>query len=171
LERSKQGILLPGTAIQDPIDEERGGALHSATFTALYIFLDAGKKALCSHIACVLLQIEANLSSEAGQVRILKGMLVMEKGIVHLPKLPLRCSGLGSQSRVQRVGMDFGEGEVAKDKAQLVAELVLNCSHDGRRSASVGAFVVAILHQGNRGCGRPLVMVPFSDGDHKTCLW
>jgi len=41
----------------------------------------------------------------------------VEDVIMHLPELALSCGGLGSQSRVQRVGMDFGEREVAKDKA------------------------------------------------------
>jgi len=42
---------------------------------------------------------------------------VVEDGIMHLPELALSCGGLGSQSRVQRVGMDCGEREVAKDEA------------------------------------------------------
>ena len=75
--------------MKDPIDEERGGALHSTAFATLHIFLDAGKMALCGHIACVLLQIETNLPGEAGQVRVLQSMLVVEDGIMHFPKLPL----------------------------------------------------------------------------------
>jgi len=44
-------------------------------------------------------------------------MLVVEDGIMHLPKLPLSGCSLGSQSRVQRVGMNVDEREVAKDKS------------------------------------------------------
>src|SRR5438128_426227 len=47
-------------------------------------------------------------------------MLVVEDVVMHLPELALHCGGLGSQSRVQGVGMDLGEWEVAKDKAQLL---------------------------------------------------
>src|SRR5215471_17991935 len=65
------------------------------------------------------------------------------------------------------MGMDLGEWEVAKDKAQLVPELLLDRSHDGRRSAGVGAFVVAILYQRDRGCCRSLTVVPLIDGYHK----
>ena len=68
-----------------------------------------GKMALLHHITCVVLHVETNLPGEAGQVRVLKGMLVVEDVIMHLPKLPLRCGGLGCQSRVQRVRMDFFE--------------------------------------------------------------
>src|SRR5262249_41389935 len=142
LECSQQGIVLPGTAIQDAIDEEGGGALHATAFATFHILLDAGESALFGHSACVLLHIETNRHGKMGQIGILKGMLVVEDVIMHLPEHALRCGGLSSQSRVQRVGMDFGEWEVAKDKAQLVPELLLDRSHDGRRSAGVGAFVV-----------------------------
>jgi hypothetical protein len=88
-ECSKQGILLPGTAIQDPIDEERGCSLHSAAFATFHIFLDVEQRALVHHIACVLLQVETERLGEAGQVGVLQCMLVMEDVIMHLPKLPL----------------------------------------------------------------------------------
>jgi len=91
-------MLLPGTAIQDPIDEEGRGALHSAAFATLHIFLDAGKIALLYHIMCVLLHIETNRLGKTGQVGILKRMLVVEDIIVHLPKLPLSGCGLGSRA-------------------------------------------------------------------------
>src|SRR6266566_1957325 len=117
LECSQQGLLFPGTAIQDPIDEEGGGALHSTAFATFHILLDAGERALFGQSACVLLHIETNRYGKLGQVGILQGMLVVEDGIMHLPELALSCGGLSCQSRVQRVGMDLGEWEVAKDKA------------------------------------------------------
>src|SRR6266566_3475872 len=67
--------------------------------------------------------------------------------------------------------MDCGEREVAKDKAQLVSELLLNRSHGGRRLASIGAFIVAILDQCNSSCCRSLTVVPFTDGYREACLW
>src|SRR5204862_3406892 len=72
LECSQQGILFPGTAIQDFIDEERGGALHSTAFATFHILLDAGERALVGQSACVLLQIETNRYGKMGQVGILK---------------------------------------------------------------------------------------------------
>jgi len=47
---------------------------------------------------------------------------------------------------------DIDEREVAKDKAQLIPELLLNRPHNGRRLAHIGACVVAVLHQGGNGC-------------------
>src|SRR6266700_4134021 len=70
---------------------------------------------------------------------------------------------------MQRVRMDIDEREVAKDKAQLVSELLLNRSHNSRGLAGIRAFVVAILHQGDRSCGRSLTVVSFTDRDRKTC--
>src|SRR6266536_5850423 len=167
LECSQQGLLFPGTAIQDSIDEERGGALHSTAFATFQILLDAGERALVGQSVCVLLHIETNRLGKLLQVGILKRMLVVEDVIMHLPELTLSCGGFGSQSRVQRVGMDLGEREVAKDKAQLLPELLLDRSHDGRRLAGVGAFVVAILDQRDSGCCRSLTVVPLTNGDPK----
>src|SRR5712691_656828 len=70
---------------------------------------------------------------------------------------------------MQRVRMDIDEREVAKDKAQLVPELLLNRSHDGRGLAGIRAFVVTILHQDDSGGCRPLTVVSFTDRDRKTC--
>jgi hypothetical protein len=103
LQRSQQGILFPGTAIHDPINEEGGGALYSTAFATFHILLDAGESALVGQSDCVLLQIETNRFGKLGQIGILKGMLVVEDGVMHLPELALCCGGLGSQSRVQRV--------------------------------------------------------------------
>ena len=91
--------------------------MHSTAFATFHILLDAGERALFGQSVCVLLPIETNRLGKLLQVGILKGMLVVEDGIMHLPELALSRGGLGSESRVQRVGMDFGEGEVAKDKA------------------------------------------------------
>src|SRR5205807_3029217 len=129
--------------------------------------LDAGERALVGQSACVLLQIETHRFGKLLEIGILQGMLVVEDGVMHLPELALSCGGLCCQSRVQRVGMDFGEREVAKDKAQLLPELLLDRSHDGRRLAGVRAFVVAILYQRYSGCCMSLTVVPFTDGDHK----
>jgi hypothetical protein len=68
------------------------------------------------------------------------------------------------------VGMDLDEREVAKDKAQLVSELLLNRSHDGRGLAGIRAFVVAVLHQDDSGDCRPLTVVSFTDRNRKTCV-
>ena len=91
--------------------------MYSAAFTPFHILLDAGERALVGQSACVLLHIETNRFCKLLEIGILQGMLMVEDVVMHLPELALSCGGLGSQSRVQRVGMDCGEREVAKDKA------------------------------------------------------
>src|SRR6266436_8213649 len=166
-ECSQQCFLLPGSWIEDAVDKERRRSTHTAAYAALKILLDTANVRTFCHVTCELLHIQANRLGKLLQVGILKRMLVVEDGIMHLPELALSCGGLGSQSRVQRVGMDFGKREVAKDKAQLVPKLLLNRSHDGRRLAGVGAFVVAILHESDRSGGRSLMVVPLTDGNRK----
>src|SRR5438270_7146732 len=91
LQCRKQGILFPGTVIQGSIDEERGSALYSAAFTPFHILLDAGECALVGQSVCVLLQIETNRFCKLLEVGILKGMLVVEDVVMHLPELALSC--------------------------------------------------------------------------------
>src|SRR5437879_2234674 len=83
--------------------------------------------------------------------------------IRQLPEFPLRRRALGSESRVERVRMNLDEREVAIDKAQLVPEFLLQGSHQMRRLARIGAFVVAILHQRDRSTAQPLAVVPVSN--------
>src|SRR6266849_6186011 len=90
LECSKQGILLPGTGIQDPIDEERWGALHSAAFATLPLLLDTGQGVLFCQRTRELLHLQTNRLGKACQVRVLKGMLMVEDIVMHLPELSLR---------------------------------------------------------------------------------
>src|SRR6266566_1860130 len=63
-------------SLQDPIDEEGRGALHSAAFATLHIFLDAGKIALLYHIMCVLLHIQTNRLGKTGQIGPLRSKLL-----------------------------------------------------------------------------------------------
>jgi hypothetical protein len=102
--------------------------LHTAGYAAPEILFDTADVRTLCRISCELLHIQSNRFSKLLQVGILKRVLVVEDVIMHLPELPLRCCGFGSESRMQRVGMNFGEREVAKDKAQLVPELLLDLS-------------------------------------------
>ena len=74
-------------------------------------------------------------------------MLVLEDGVVHLPKLALRPGGLGCLGGMLGVRMALPEGKVAKDEAKLIAQSLLQVLHDGIRHAAVRALVVAILDE------------------------
>ncbi len=84
-----------------------------------------------------LLHIQANRYGKLLEVSILKGMLVVEDVIVHLPELALSGGSLSSESGVQRVGVNLGEWKVAKDKTQLVPKLLLQST---ARRASIGGY-------------------------------
>ena len=116
-ECSQQCFLLPGPWIEDAVYKERRRSTHTAAYATLKILLDTANVRTFCYVTCELLHIQANRPGKLLQVGILKRMLVVEDVIMHLPELALNCGGLGSESRVQRVGMDFGEWEVTKDKA------------------------------------------------------
>src|SRR5258706_3279592 len=62
----------------------------------------------------------------------------------------LHRGGLGSEGGVQRVGMDFGEREVAIEKAQLVPEFLLQGLHDPRRLAGIRGIAFGLLRLPDR---------------------
>src|SRR6266567_186960 len=136
--------------------------MHPAAQSALKILLDTSREWALRHIL-------TDRSGKLLEVGILQGMLVVEDVIVHLPEFPLSVCSLGSERGVQRVRMDFGEREVAIDKTQLVPELLLNGLDNPCRAPGIGAFVVAVLHERDRGRVRPLNVVPLADGNRKMC--
>ena len=89
----------------------------------------------------------------------MQGILVFKQHVVHLPKLPLRTSGLGGFGGVFGVGMHVAQWKIAKDEAQSLTQLLLNCLHDGIRFAAVGTFVVAVFNQRDGRVNRPLNVV------------
>jgi hypothetical protein len=58
--------------------------------------------------------------------------------------------------------MNLNEREVAKDKAQPIAKLLLNGLNDPRRLTRVGTLIVAILHQCQLGPCRTLRVISFA---------
>src|SRR5215469_8432454 len=75
LECSQQGIVFPGTAIQDAINKKCRSALHATSLATFYILLDAGESALFGQSACILLQIETDRFGKISKVGILQRML------------------------------------------------------------------------------------------------
>ena len=57
------------------------------------------------------------------QVVIHQRVLVPEQQVMHLPELSLEVGGLGSQSSMQGVRVNFGQWEVAKRVYEVVAQL------------------------------------------------
>src|SRR2546422_10409125 len=55
--------------------------------------------------------------------------------------------------------MHVAQWKIAKDEAQPLSQLLLNCLHDGIRFAAIGTFVVAVFNQRDERINRSLNMV------------
>jgi len=67
-------------------------------------------------------------------------MLVVEQVIMHLPELSLSGCRLSRQSRVQRVGVNLDEREVAIDKTQPIAKLLSGKRCSSKRKSKCPCF-------------------------------
>src|SRR6266496_5302833 len=83
----------------------------------------------------------------------------MPKQVFVDPELSLGVGGFGRLGGTQRMRMNRDQREVAEDEAQLSTELLLQGVHGGERLAGVGALIVAVEHQCQRGIVWPLYVV------------
>ena len=72
-------------------------------------------------------------------------------------KRPWSAAASARWAAARRVGMDAGQGKVPEHEPELAAELLLQPLDGAEGHAAVGAFVVAVLDQGDRG---PLPAAP-----------
>ena len=84
---------------------------------------------------------------------------MFKQKIMHLPKLALNTSRFGCFSRVRRMRMRIGRGEVSKGETETTREALLNFFNDQARIPAENAFVVPVLQEGNWRIGRPLQVI------------
>ncbi len=89
--------------------------------------------------------------------------MVLEDLVVHFPESFVSGGKFGRFRGVFGVGVDFAEREVSEDEHQLIAEMFLNAFDDRVGVAAVGAFVVAVFDEGDRGAFIALNMIVRGD--------
>jgi hypothetical protein len=75
----------------------------------------------------------------------------VEQQLVHRPEAALEGGRLGQVSGGQGMGMDAGQGQVAKHEPQPLVQLRLQPLDRPEGHAAVGTLVVTVLDQGDRG--------------------
>jgi len=129
--------------MQNPVDEERGGALHLARgLAAANVAKDALADRLAAAVAVEARHVKAEVDCVSAQVVVLERPLAVKERLVHLPVAALRRRGLGRQGGGERVRMDFGQGEVAEGEAQAARDVRLEVLYGTESRARVRALAV-----------------------------
>src|SRR5579872_7289103 len=97
------------------------------------------------HLARKTFRVESQCLGIRQEMKVVKRVLVLVEGIVHLPEPALRGSRLRTLGRMLRVWMDGREREVPKDEAQLISQLLLDRLDEEMRRAAVGTLEVPVL--------------------------
>ena len=141
------------------VDEEGRGSLDTALNASEQILLDLRCISVVRHVLFEAVDVEVESCSVLEQVLIVKGALMLEEVVVHLPEFALVRRGLGRFSGALRMRVDFAQWEVSVDKAKLVTQLALQSPDDMVGETTVRAFVIGVLDQRHRGCVRSLNVV------------
>src|SRR5690349_9364904 len=142
------------------VDEESGRSIDAALHAAHEVIPHFGAVRTGVERAAETVGIEAQLPGVFDQVVILERELPLEQPVVHLPERALRTGGLGRLGGVLGLGVDLRQREVAEDKPQPRAELLLHFLHDRVGVTAVRALEIAVLHHGERRILCPARVIP-----------
>lgn len=162
-DRAQQGLYVGAALKADAIDEEGRGPSDAALNTTEQFTLDLSCVAVLRHVLIEAVRVETESRGVLAEMLIIKGMLMLEEEVVHLPERALARRCLCRFSRVLRVRVDVAQRKVPVDEAELVTQLALQSLDDMVGKATVRAFVVGILNQRHRGGVRSLHVILGSD--------
>ncbi len=78
---------------------------------------------------------------------------------MHWPKCALAVGGLRRYRRCECLGMGFTEREIAESEFQFFSQFGLDTFNDRVGATAMGALVIAILHEFQRGVDVTLDMI------------
>src|SRR6267378_1841252 len=160
----KQRLHVPGTVVTHAVDEERGRAIDPAAHPAHKIFTYALQIGSLDKFMCKPFNIQLQNFCESQEITIIKRLLILEEKIVHLPETPLSSGRLGRFRRSFGMRVYLREREVAKHKAKLFAQVLLDLFDYRVGCAAIRTLEVAVLNQCHSGCRRAQYMVARTDG-------
>src|SRR5258708_7267315 len=122
----KQRLHIPGAVVTNAVDKERGRAVDPAAHSTHKIFTHALQIGSLDEFMCKPFNIELQNFCESQETTIIKRLLILEEEIMHLPETPLSSSRLCRFRRAFGMRVYLREREVAKDKAKLFAQILLD---------------------------------------------
>jgi hypothetical protein len=158
-DRALQGLPVGAAHITHAVDEEGRSPRDAAAKTPKQVTLDLPCVAVLRHVLTEALGVETEGCGVLAEMLIIKGTLMLEEGVMHLPELAVGRRGLGRFRRVLGMGVDVAQGEVPVDETQLVTQLALQSLDDMVGKATVRALVIGVLDQCHRCSGWSLHVI------------
>jgi len=129
------------------VDEKRRRTVYTATDAAAKILLDLGCHLVGGEITHEPIYVKLQLLGPRDQIPISQVMLVLIQHVVHFPEPVLHGGCFRRTSGGEGMGMNLGQGKIAKYEPQISIHLFLNALDNGKRLAAVGALVIAVLNE------------------------
>src|SRR6267142_2391093 len=133
------------------IDKQGWRAIYAPSDSAHEILPYAPCIGASQHFADQADFIETERRRVLRKALIIKSVLVFEQHVVHLPKPSLRAGCFGRFSRVFGVWVNVRQREVAKCKAQAIAQSALDRFDYEVHFTTESAFVITIFNECDRG--------------------
>src|SRR5436190_7196695 len=160
VERGEQRLEVVGVVVAHPVDEEGGRPVHAAADAAQEILVDPVRVNVLRELLLEEVEIEVERTSVGTKVVDLQMLLVLVEVIVHLPEPVLGGRGLSRLRRLLRMRMCGTDREVPEHEPELLSHPFLDLLDDRVGLPTVGALIVAVLHEAHRCIRRPLDVVP-----------
>lgn len=149
------------------VDEERWGAASAEARCKLLVSLDLRLVLVVVERRAYLAHVETDLGGVSLKVSTLKGTLVLEEEVVHLPELVSAAlfKGFESQVRSRTCVLVEGERVVAPDNAQVLTVLTLDALDGGTNATAEGALELGHDDHRDECVGRTLAGLVGGDGN------
>jgi len=141
------------------IDIEGRCALHAACLATGQVTVDSFSYVRGTPVMLEAHGVQAQLERVHVQIRFCERLLMLEQILVHSPEICLCSSRFSGGCGGARMWMDCLERKMAKHETEPVRILTLKLVNTVARHTCVRAFVVAVLHERDRGINRTLDVV------------
>src|SRR6266702_1563165 len=168
-ERRDQGTNSGITLISRATNEERRRPVDTALDATHEVFSNSPQMDMLSNLLLEPLHVQLELLRIAGEESMVaQGCLILVEKIMHLPEPPLDGGRLGGLRCPFRLLVGGGNGEVSENEPEPRSEFLLDLLHDRVGRPTVGTLVVPVLDEHHASIGRPLNVVPLSDGQGQS---
>ena len=164
LDGRQERIGVVAAAVPPAVDVDSWRVENPGLETSPEVVLDTVRIAVPGHDAAgIVVACDPELGRILGEAVRIECALVGDEMIVDLPERSPLGGGLGQFRRCLGVGVAIPAREVPVDHPEPVADAMLQCPERAERVLGIGAFVIAVDHDGRRRIVRSTHMVIWSD--------
>ena len=112
-------------------DEERRGAIHSASHAAYKVLADPFEVGMVCQIVGKTFDIEIQIGCVLEQIFRFQSLLIFKESVVHLPEFALPSSVFSRFSSEFRMWVDCRQREIPENESELIAHSAKQLHRDG----------------------------------------